>query len=131
MKASKAHIRTISRLSTQAVFDCLRQTRELRWVATGLVLQAAPRTAEGQYGLCVSASKKTEKLAVKRNRIRRRLKAIALEILPDIAQPGMDYMVSGRHQTLERGSADLDKDLRWCLKKLNLLKDNTDHAETR
>jgi ribonuclease P protein component len=129
VKASKAHIRTISRLSTQAVFDSLRQTRELRWVATGLVLQAIPRTTEGQYGLCVSASKKTAKLAVDRNRIRRRLRAVALEVLAEIARPGMDYMVSGRHQTLDRDSADLDKDLRWCLKKLNLLKEGKD-AET-
>jgi ribonuclease P protein component len=130
VKASKAHIGTISRLSTQAVFDCLRQTRDLRWVATGLVLQAAPRMGEGPYGLCVSVSKKTAKLAVNRNRIRRRLKAVAFQILPDIARPGMDYMVSGRHQTLERDSADLDRDLRWCLKKLNLLKDGSEHAET-
>ena len=122
MKASKAQIQLISRLPTQAVFDCLRKTQELRWVAPGLILQALPRedSPAQPYGLCVSASKKVARLATDRNRIRRRLKAIAVELLPLAARPGMNYMISGRHQTAGRSAEELEKDLRWCLKKLNL-----------
>ena len=104
MKASKAQIKTINRLSAQAVFDSLRQTKDVRWVATGLIVQVQPRPADlpGAYGLCVSASKKTAPRAVDRNRIRRRLKAIAVEVLPLVAKPGLNYMITGRAQAAVR-----------------------------
>ena len=125
MKASKAQIKTINRLSAQAVFDSLRQTKDVRWVATGLIVQVQPRPADlpGAYGLCVSASKKTAPRAVDRNRIRRRLKAIAVEVLPLVAKPGLNYMITGRAQALTRPITDLHNDLRWCLKKLDLLQE--------
>lgn len=133
MKASKRQLQSISRLSSQAVFDCLRKTRDLRWVAPSLIVQATtmqagtqPSAAEGgdaPYGLCISASKKTAKRAVDRNRMRRRLKAVAQETLPRLAKPGLNYMITCRQPALTAPVADLEKDLRWCLKKMNLLKD--------
>lgn len=133
MKASKDKIKTISRLSAQAVFDSLRQTKELRWVATGLVVQALPRPESdpGPYGLCISASKKTAARATDRNRMRRRLKAVVLDVLPIAARPGMNYLISCRQQTKTRSVADLENDLRWCLKKMNLLKTEAAPDEAR
>lgn len=125
MKASKSQLQTISRLSTQAVFDCLRQTKDIRWVSTSLVLQAVPRpeTEATPYGLCISTSKKTASRAVDRNRMRRRMKAIAADVMPRLAKPGLNYMISCRQPVLTKPIAELEKDLSWCLKKLNLLKD--------
>lgn len=127
MQASKEQIKSISRLGPQAAFDVLRKNRDKRWTAEGLVLQALPRfeskrKTEAPYGLCVSASKKTAKLAHDRNRMKRRLKAAAFEIIPKYAAADMDYMVSARFGTNERDFELLKKDLLWCLKKLDLLK---------
>lgn len=127
MQASKEQLNSISRLPTQAAFDILRKSREKRWTAEGLMLQALP-TYQGKkprteiYGLCVSASKKTAKRAHDRNRMKRRLKAVASEILPVHASENMDYMISARYGTNERDFDLLRKDLIWCLKKLDLLK---------
>lgn len=87
-----------------------------------MVVQALKRD-QGGYGLCISASRKVAPLAVDRNRMRRRLKAVAVSVLPDLARDGMNYMITVRRETLTRPAADLEQDLRWCLKKLNLLKD--------
>ena len=127
MQASKETLKSISRLGNQAAFDILRKSRDKRWTAEGLVLQALPKNeskgrGDAPYGLCISCSKKTAKRAVSRNRIKRRLKAAASEILPHHAKDNMDYMVSGRYGTEEREFELLKKDLLWCLKKLELLK---------
>ncbi len=126
MQASQENIDSISRLPTQAAFDHLRKSKT-RWVSEGLVLQALPtyqgkKTRSETYGLCVTVSKKTAKCAHDRNRIKRRLKAIAQEILPTHAKDHMDYMVTGRYQTNDREFEQLKRDLLWCLKKLELLK---------
>lgn len=129
MKATQSQLKSINRLKAQAVFDCLRSSKT-RWVSTGLALQACARAADGGIGCAVSASKKTAALATDRNRMRRRLKAVAASVLPDAAQSGMDYLITARHQTLKRDMADLETDLRWCLKKLNLIKrSEAEHAD--
>ena len=127
MQASKEQISSISRLGPQAAFDVLRKSREKRWTAEGLVLQALPKNTgksrgDEPYGVCVSVSKKTAQRAHDRNRIKRRLKAAAFEILPEYAVDQMDYMVTGRYGTNDRDFELLQKDLIWCLKKLELLK---------
>ena len=124
MNVTKSQIKTISRLSSQAVFDCLRQTKELRWVSPSMVVQALPRTeTEQPFGLCISTSKRTAPHAVDRNRMRRRLKPIAADVLSRLAKPEMDYMISCRAPVLTLTPAALEKDLCWCLKKMGLLKD--------
>ncbi|PZP57462.1 MAG: ribonuclease P protein component [Micavibrio aeruginosavorus] len=127
MQASKEQMNNISRLGPQAAFDVLRKSREKRWTAEGLVLQALPRFENKRkgpepYGLCISCSKKTAKRAHDRNRIKRRLKAAACEVLPSQAVENMDYMVTGRFGTADRDFEQLKRDLIWCLKKLELLK---------
>ena len=124
MQASKEQLKTISRLGPQAAFDVLRKSKDKRWTAEGMVVQARPRfkKAGETYGLCISCSKKTAKRAHDRNRIKRRLKAIGSEIIPTHAIEHMDYMISGRYGTNVRDFELLKKDLLWCLKKLELLK---------
>lgn len=126
MHALKSQIRTTSRLNNQAAFDSLRKTK-IRWVAEGLALQAIPASndpASSSMPLSFSiiASKKTAKRAVDRNLLRRRLRAVALEILPEKANQTMIYMVVARSGGLTRSYEDLKKDMIWCLKKLDLLK---------
>ncbi len=57
--------------------------------------------------------------AVIRNRVRRRLKAAASEILPKYAGPGQDLVIIGRMATIKRSYAALVKDLKTSVRKLN------------
>lgn len=104
-----------------------------KWAAPGLVLQAAAYDAKVEkrfadrasapepgerfdmrYGL--TASKKVGN-AVKRNRARRRLRALAFEMLPNQGKPGFDYVLIARAGTVDRAFSDLRQDLVTALKR--------------
>ncbi len=119
MHTLKSDIKKIGRLQKRPNF--LRVAKEgKKWTSKSLILQAAPNNlGQARFGLTVT--KKISKSAVVRNRIRRRLRAAAFEILPGAAKPGYDYVLIGRHETEKKDYTDLTKDLRWCLKRLELL----------
>ena len=91
-------------------------------VRRGLVLQARMRHADEpaetpiRFGL--TASKKTGN-AVTRNRIRRRLRALALSVLPQYGRKGYDYVMIGRIHTPQRSWSALQKDLSSALKAIH------------
>lgn len=86
----------------------------------GLVLQAKPRADSGlAFGL--TASKRVGN-AVCRNRAKRRLRALAHEILPAQAQAGADYVLIAKTETISRDFALLRGDLVYALKKIGRLK---------
>jgi ribonuclease P protein component len=118
MRATSKDISHLSRLKEQAAFDLLRKSK-IRWVAKGFAIQAIPTTGSGQ-SFCIITSKKTAKLAVDRNKMRRRLRAVAYEILPSSAHANMSYMIVARKESLILPMDDLRRDLKWCIKKLNL-----------
>jgi len=92
---------------------------------TGLVLQALQRTSQGiddeieadavRVGFTV-----TKKVgnSVVRNRVRRRLRAVADEVLPETALGGLDLVIIGRMGTIKRPYPALVKDLQMALRKL-------------
>jgi ribonuclease P protein component len=130
--ATKVAVRRLKRRK-----DFLRvAAQRTKWVTPGLILQAAPTPdvphgdktqtpesplsdaptlAETRVGFTVS---KKVGNAVKRNRARRRLKAAADALLPELAVPGIDYVVIGRGATVERPFEDLLHDLRTALKRV-------------
>ena len=81
----------------------------IKAVAAGFVLQAA-LTGRDDWRLGLTASKKTGN-AVRRNRARRRLRALARTELARRARPGTDYVMIVRHGTAERSWDDLVADL--------------------
>ena len=116
MKASKEDIQKLGRLKRRPEFLRVQQAGQ-KWVSKGLILQAAPNEGLGvRFGLTVT--KRLSKLAVERNRIRRRLKAVACDILPAYAADNMDFVLIGRPDSATRVYEDIQKDLIWCLKKL-------------
>ena len=54
--------------------------------------------------------------AVARNRIKRRFRAAAREVLPGLAEPGHDYVLIARPTALDRPWTALLDDLRRALK---------------
>ncbi len=113
--------------------DRLKRRREFQAVAgrgrsaaaAGLVLQARPwgdRPPPGvrgglRYGL--TASRKVGR-AVRRNRARRRLRALAEEMLPRWAAARHDYVLIARGATVDRPYDELRRDLRRLLRRLGV-----------
>jgi ribonuclease P protein component len=102
--------------------DFLRvQAGGRKQVTPGFILQVAPlpEGATGQQSPRVgfTASKKIGN-AVARNRARRRLRALAREILAPLASPGFDFVLIGRQGTLDRDYAVMARDLRGALRRM-------------
>ena len=81
---------------------------------SGLVLQARRKTGQDHIGIGYTATKKTGN-AVARNRIKRRLRAAAQEVLTAKGKPGFDYVLIGRAGTVDRPWQSLLDDLTQAL----------------
>ncbi len=97
-----------------------------KWVTKGVIIQIRPWDKQEQalfkdihvrFGLI--ASKKTGN-AVKRNRIKRRLRALAAEILPHHCKAGHDLVLIGRFCTWDRPWEKLKADFITALKALDM-----------
>lgn len=84
--------------------------------ASGLVLQVSSN-AENTEGTLRVGFTATSKIgnAVKRNRIKRRLRAVARDVMAKNASPGNDYVIIGRFRTIDRAYESLIKDLKYAL----------------
>lgn len=120
MFAKKTEINDLDRLKKRSDFLCVQRTGK-KWVSKGMIVEIAHNDNLGiRYGLTVS--KKVSKLAVMRNRIKRRLKAVANDVLPAYAGIHLDIVLVGRQASEKRDYKDLQNDLRWCLKKMGIEK---------
>ncbi len=116
MHASRQQLKKLGRLQKRP--DFLRvQNKGEKWVSHGLILQVMPNDL-GQMRVGFTVSKKVDKSAVKRNRIKRRLRAVAADILPLYARSSCDYVLVGRKLTATRPYETLCDDLKWCLDKM-------------
>jgi ribonuclease P protein component len=92
----------------------------------GFVLQTAPVPADlgpadrpaVRVGFTVSRKVGN---AVIRNRVRRRLREVARQVIPARAKPDLDYVLVGRQAALKRDFALLRQELVEALKRLKAL----------
>ena len=117
---------SVERLKKRAEFLRVAGTRR-KWVTQGLILQGAPRPGikpdteyAGEERLARVGFTVTKKVgkAVVRNRVRRRLRAVADQLMADMALPGWDYVVIGRQQTIDRDFEKLVDDMRFALRRI-------------
>lgn len=93
-----------------------------KWVGPGLIVQVRARGAAEslpaesiRVGFTVSRKVGG---AVARNRARRRLRAVAEKVMPELALPGHDYVLIGRPATVRRAFEALVGDLESALRRL-------------
>ena len=92
-----------------------------KWVTPGLIVQVRKRSVkeadmiDARIGFTVSRKVGN---SVKRNRVRRRLKAAAAIMMSNHAQVGTDIVIIGRKNTLKRPFSALMADMTMALKKL-------------
>lgn len=118
MKATKEELKNLDRLQKRS--DFLRANGNAqKWVAKGMIVLALPNDLDRRR-LGITVTKRLEKSAVRRNRMKRRLRAAARDVIPTYGKAGMDYILIARTETATRIYTDLKRDLRWCLEKLGL-----------
>ena len=109
------------RLKKRADF-LLVQSSGQKWISKGMIIQLRANDGLGlRVGLTVT--KRVSKLAVFRNRVKRRLKAVSEEILSSYQAQNIDIILVGRVLKKEREYQDLRQDLVWSLKKMNVAMD--------
>ena len=86
-------------------------------LARGLVIQAIRRDAD-IWRVGLTASKKIGN-AVCRNRVRRRMRALARQHLATLARPGVDYVLIARHDTISCDWEDLATGLKKAVRYLH------------
>ena len=89
----------------------------------GFVLQTAPVPADlpsTPVRVGFTVSKKVGN-AVIRNRVRRRLREIARQVIPGQAHAGLDYVLVGRQGAIERDFALMRQELVEALRRLKAL----------
>ncbi len=98
--------------------DFLAAARARRQSTPGFTLQARARSVpedNGPLRVGYTCSKKVGN-AVARNRAKRRLRAIAREVMPGLGLPGWDYVLIGRPEvTAQRPFGQLVDDLKGAL----------------
>ncbi len=105
-------------LTKRAQFLACAKAR--RQAMPGMLVQARDRhDGRNAIGWGVTCSRKIGN-AVTRNRAKRRLRAVAREVLADAGRPGWDYVLVGRPDvTVARPFPDLLDDLRSALSRLH------------
>jgi ribonuclease P protein component len=120
MFAKKSDIKSLGRLKKRSDFLWIQQSskeKNQKWVSKGFIIELAENNGLGvRYGLTVS--KRVSKLAVLRNRTKRRLKSVSCDVLPKFTHHNIDIVLIGRVSTAERTYEELQRDLIWCLKRL-------------
>jgi ribonuclease P protein component len=113
---------SVGRLKRRADFLRVAAARR-KWAAPGLILQAAPQpqpesngSSETEIRVGFTASRKVGN-AVKRNRARRRLKALVAEMIATGANPGLDLVLIARRATVDRPFDELRRDLQQSLQR--------------
>ena len=102
--------------------DFLAAAQARRAPVTGFLVQGRAR-AEGEGGAGIrvgfTCSKKVGN-AVTRNRAKRRLRALAAELVPQLGRAGWDYVLIGKAEvTVSRPFDDLRDDLRRAFTRLH------------
>ncbi len=116
----------IARLRKRADFlrvqKAIKDQQGRKWVSKGMIVETASNEV-GVLRVGFTVSKRVSKLAVTRNRVKRRLRAAAAEILPLYQSQNLDIVLIGRVESEKRDFSDLRNDLIWCLKKMNIVQD--------
>jgi ribonuclease P protein component len=108
----------LERLKRRADFLRVADGRR-KWVTPGLILQTLARVPGDGDAIRVGFTA-TRKIgnAVVRNRVRRRLRAAAADVMARHAAAGFDYVLIARAETSKRPFAALIGDLETALRRL-------------
>jgi ribonuclease P protein component len=111
----------VDRLRKRADFVALQGAEKTgggRWSTPGFLLVGKPRRSAADTARVGFTVTKKIGSAVVRNRLKRRLRALARAAMPAQAAPGCDYVLIGRSAGLTQNFAQMQADLARGLGKL-------------
>jgi ribonuclease P protein component len=129
-------------LRTRRQFLAVKAARS-KSVMPGLILQARrrPPAEDERMEPCTNGAQRDVRVgftvsrkvgnAVRRNRVKRRLRAVARSVLILAGRPGYDYVLIGRKGTVDREYADLLGDLETALERVSRGHDHGHRRQTR
>ena len=117
LKASQDDLQKLQTLKNRKDFVAAN-THAKKWVAETMVVQCLAHPESDKIQIGITATKKLGN-AVIRNRVKRRLRSAAADILTRKGQAGHAYVFIGRPATLTASADKLRSDLKWCLKRLH------------
>ena len=103
-------------IPSRAGFLAARSNGE-KALSRGIVIQAI-ENGSSQWRIGLTATKKIGN-AVTRNRARRRMRALARSYLGPLAQPGTDYVLIARRDTINADWQDMAKGLQKAIRYLH------------
>tara|TARA_B100001778_G_scaffold333243_1_gene341338 strand:- start:7682 stop:8050 length:369 start_codon:yes stop_codon:yes gene_type:complete len=92
-----------------------------KWISPSVIVQILKQEDPDTINVGYTVTKKVGN-AVTRNRIKRRLRAAVTAVVLKHAQAGYAYILIGRKETETIDFDKLCSDLKWCLKRLDVLK---------
>lgn len=98
--------------------DFLAAAKAVSQASAGVVVQARNRADSDPPRIGFTCTKKLGN-AVARNRIRRRMREAARLSMAEVARPGYDYVLIGRHTAATRGFEALQKDIISAVKRIH------------
>lgn len=107
----------LERIKTRKDYLAIAATGR-RWVTPAFVIQTKESDDKNRPPHVGFTVTKKVGNAVIRNRVRRRLKEAAREIMPLKASSGREYVLIGRFACLDIAYERIKSDLKWALKKL-------------
>ena len=119
MHTHKDNLTHFTTLRKRAQFVDIAQSGD-KWISKTMIVQVKKANHDEQQ-IGYTITKKIFPSAVKRNRVKRRLRAAAADIIAGHGARGYDYVLIGRRDTHDAPYAALCNDLRWCLKRLGCL----------
>ena len=115
MHTHKNDLAEIEVLTDRSSFLDIQSTGK-KWVSRSLILCVKDNDLDTKR-VGFTVSKQIDKSAVNRNRIKRRLRAVAADVLSQYAKESTDYVILGRKETAVCSYNTMIDDLKWCLKR--------------
>lgn len=108
----------LEKLKKRSEFLAVAKTG-LKWVTPAFIIQIYRKPSEESIRYGITASRKVGN-AVKRNRAKRRLRALIRQVPLLTNHPGIDYVLIAREEILRRNFALMAQELELALKRLNI-----------
>ena len=124
MNVTKKQMNGLDRLKKRSDFLRLGKSKE-KWISKIMIVQKSENNiTDHKINFGITVSKKVSKLAVDRNKVKRKIKSACYEVFSEHAKKEYDFVIIARNNIMDASFKDIKRDIKWCLKKMGCLESN-------